>query len=117
PPTCQYPRRLIPPRLMSSYLSGLCAKEDVQIEPASLPLVVRAGGGSARDSLSVLDQLIGGAGPAGVTYELASGLLGYTPDTLLDEVVDSFAVADGAAVFGVVDKVIETGQDPRRFTE
>ena len=115
--THHYPFRLIPPRLMSSYLSELCAKEDVQVEPAALPLVVRAGGGSARDTLSVLDQLIGGAGPAGVTHELASGLLGYTPDTLLDEVVDAFAAADGAAVFGVVDKVIETGQDPRRFTE
>ena len=115
--THHYPFRLIPPRLMSSYLSELCAKEGVTVEPAALPLVVRAGGGSARDTLSVLDQLIGGAGPAGVTHELASGLLGYTPDTLLDEVVDAFAAADGAAVFGVVDKVIETGQDPRRFTE
>ena len=79
--------------------------------------MVRAGAGSARDSLSVLDQLIGGAGPAGVTHDLAAGLLGYTPDTLLDEVVDAFAAGDGGAVFGVVDKVIETGQDPRRFTE
>ena len=115
--THHYPFRLIPPRLMSTYLTDLCAKEDVKVEPAALPLVVRAGGGSARDTLSVLDQLIGGAGAAGVTYELASGLLGYTPDALLDEVVDAFAAADGAAVFGVVDKVIETGQDPRRFTE
>jgi DNA polymerase III subunit gamma/tau len=115
--THHYPFRLIPPRLMSTYLTDLCAREDVKVEAAALPLVVRAGGGSARDSLSVLDQLIGGAGPAGVTYELASGLLGYTPDALLDEVVDAFAAADGAAVFGVVDKVIETGQDPRRFTE
>ena len=79
--------------------------------------MVRAGGGSARDTLSVLDQLMGGAGPEGVTYELATGLLGYTPDTLLDEVVDAFAAGDGRTVFGVVDKVIETGQDPRRFTE
>jgi DNA polymerase-3 subunit gamma/tau len=78
---------------------------------------VRAGAGSARDTLSVLDQLLGGAGPEGVTHELATGLLGYTPDTLLDEVVDAFAAGDGSAVFGVVDKVIETGQDPRRFTE
>jgi DNA polymerase-3 subunit gamma/tau len=91
--------------------------EGVSIEPAALPLVVRAGAGSARDTLSVLDQLIGGAGPDGVTHTLASGLLGYTPDALLDEVVDAFAAGDGAAVFGVVDKVIETGQDPRRFTE
>ena len=89
----------------------------MRIDPAALPLVVRAGGGSARDSLSVLDQLLGGAGPDGVTYDVATGLLGYTPDTLLDEVVDAFAAADGATVFGVVDKVIETGQDPRRFTE
>ena len=115
--THHYPFRLIPPRLLSSYLSDLCAREGVAIDPAALPLVVRAGGGSARDTLSVLDQLLGGAGPAGVTHELAAGLLGYTPDTLLDEVVDAFAAGDGAAVFGVVDKVVETGQDPRRFTE
>jgi DNA polymerase-3 subunit gamma/tau len=115
--THHYPFRLIPPRLMSSYLEELSTKEGVAVEPAALPLLVRAGGGSARDTLSVLDQLIGGAGAAGVTHELASGLLGYTPDALLDEVVDAFAAADGAAVFGVVDKVIETGQDPRRFTE
>ena len=115
--THHYPFRLIPPRLLSSYLSELCEKEQVQIEPAALPLVVRAGAGSARDTLSVLDQLLGGAGPDGVTHALATGLLGYTPDTLLDEVLDAFAAGDGAAVFGVVDKVIETGQDPRRFTE
>ncbi|MBC9734241.1 DNA polymerase III subunit gamma and tau [Nocardioides marmotae] len=115
--THHYPFRLIPPRLLSSYLSELCEKEGVAIEPAALPLVVRAGAGSARDTLSVLDQLLGGAGPEGVTHQLATGLLGYTPDTLLDEVVDAFAAGDGAAVFGVVDKVIETGQDPRRFTE
>ncbi|MFC4783278.1 DNA polymerase III subunit gamma and tau [Nocardioides sp. MAHUQ-72] len=115
--THHYPFRLIPPRLLSSYLSELCEKEGVSIEPAALPLVVRAGAGSARDTLSVLDQLLGGAGPEGVTHALATGLLGYTPDTLLDEVVDAFAAGDGAAVFGVVDKVIETGQDPRRFTE
>ncbi|GAB2641757.1 hypothetical protein GCM10027270_32820 [Nocardioides ginkgobilobae] len=115
--THHYPFRLIPPRLLSSYLSELCAREGVAIEPAAIPLVVRAGGGSARDTLSVLDQLLGGAGPEGVTHALATGLLGYTPDSLLDEVVDAFAAGDGAAVFGVVDKVVETGQDPRRFTE
>ncbi len=115
--THHYPFRLIPPRLMSSYLDELATKEGVPVEPAAIPLVVRAGAGSARDTLSVLDQLIGGAGPAGVTHDLASGLLGYTPDSLLDEVVDAFAAGDGGAVFGVVDKVIETGQDPRRFTE
>ncbi|WGX96272.1 DNA polymerase III subunit gamma and tau [Nocardioides sp. L-11A] len=115
--THHYPFRLIPPRLLTSYLTELCEREGVSIEPAALPLVVRAGAGSARDTLSVLDQLLGGAGPQGVTYDLASGLLGYTPDTLLDDVVSAFAAGDGSAVFGVVDKVIETGQDPRRFTE
>ena len=115
--THHYPFRLIPPRLLTSYLSEICEKEGVAVEPAALPLIVRAGGGSARDTLSVMDQLLGGAGPDGVTYDLAAGLLGYTPDSLLDEVVDAFAAADGSAVFGVVDKVIETGQDPRRFTE
>lgn len=115
--THHYPFRLIPPRLLTGYLTELCGREQVAIEQAALPLVVRAGAGSARDTLSVLDQLIGGSGPDGVTYQLASGLLGYTPDTLLDEVVDAFAGGDGGTVFGVVDKVIETGQDPRRFTE
>lgn len=115
--THHYPFRLIPPRVLSDYLAELCEREGVTIDPAALPLVVRAGAGSARDSLSVLDQLLGGAGPAGVTYEVATSLLGYTPDTLIDEVIDAFAASDGATVFGVLDKVIETGQDPRRFTE
>src|SRR6188472_3302468 len=112
--THHYPFRLIPPRSLASYLSDICEREGVQIEPAALPLIVRAGAGSARDSLSVLDQLLGGAGPEGVTHALATGLLGYTPDTLLDEVVDAFAAGDGAAVFRVVDKAVETGQDPGR---
>ncbi|MEO7352387.1 MAG: DNA polymerase III subunit gamma and tau, partial [Marmoricola sp.] len=115
--THHYPFRLIPPRTLSDYLAELCVMEGVKIDPAALPLVVRAGAGSARDSLSVLDQLLGGAGPDGVTYEVATSLLGYTPDNLLDEVIDAFAAVDGAGVFDVVDKVIETGQDPRRFTE
>jgi DNA polymerase III subunit gamma/tau len=115
--THHYPFRLIPPRTLADYLRQICDQEGVKIDPAALPLVVRAGGGSARDTLSVLDQLIGGSGPDGVTYELTTGLLGFTPDTLLDEVVDAFAAGDGGIVFGVVDKVIETGQDPRRFTE
>ena len=115
--THHYPFRLIPPRLLSDYLSQLAADEGVVIEPAALPLIVRSGAGSARDTLSVLDQLLGGAGPAGVTHQLATDLLGFTPDTLLDEVVEAFAARDGAAVFSVVDKVVETGQDPRRFTE
>ncbi len=115
--THHYPFRLIPPRLLSSYLFELCEREGVAIEPAAMPLVVRAGAGSARDSLSVLDQLLGGAGPDGVTHGLAAGLLGFTPDSLLDEVVDAFAAGDAQGVFAVVDKIIETGQDPRRFTE
>ncbi len=115
--THHYPFRLFPPRLLSDYLATLCEAEGVRIEPAALPMVVRAGAGSMRDTLSVLDQLLGGAGPDGVTHELASGLLGFTPDHLLDEVVDGFAARDGATVFEVVDKVIETGQDPRRFAE
>ncbi|WP_457188562.1 DNA polymerase III subunit gamma and tau, partial [Nocardioides sp. P5_E3] len=115
--THHYPFRLIPPRLLSDYLSQLAAEEGVAIEPAALPLVVRAGAGSARDTLSVLDQLLGGAGPGGVTHKVATDLLGFTPDSLLDEVVEAFATRDGAAVFSVVDKVVETGQDPRRFTE
>ncbi|MFD7073541.1 DNA polymerase III subunit gamma and tau [Nocardioides sp. NPDC059952] len=115
--THHYPFRLFPPKLVSDYISTLCEKEGIDVAPAALPLVARAGAGSMRDSLSVMDQLLGGAGPEGVTYELAAGLLGYTPDALLDEVVDAFAAHDGAAVFGVIDKIIETGQDPRRFTE
>ncbi len=115
--THHYPFRLIPPRVLSAYLGELCEREGVTVEPAALPLIVRAGGGSARDTLSVLDQLIGGAGGEGVTYVLTAALLGFTPDSLLDDVVDAFAAHDAAAVFGVVDKVIETGQDPRRFTE
>src|ERR1700712_1609212 len=78
--THHYPFRLIPPRVLSDYLADICEREGVAIEPAALPLVVRAGAGSARDSLSVLDQLLGGAGPNGLTYEIATGLLGYTPD-------------------------------------
>lgn len=115
--THHYPFRLIPPRTLSDYLGELCAKEGVPVEPAAMPLIVRAGAGSARDSLSVLDQLLGGAGPAGLTYEIAASLLGYTPDNLLDEVVDAFSAGDGGSVFRVIDKVIESGQDPRRFTE
>ena len=95
--THHYPFRLIPPRLLSDYLSQLAAEEGVAIEPAALPLVVRAGAGSARDTLSVLDQLLGGAGPGGVTHKLATDLLGFTPDSLLDEVVEAFATRDGAA--------------------
>ncbi len=115
--THHYPFRLIPPKVMGDYLMHLCREEDVRVDATVIPLVVRAGAGSARDSLSVLDQLIGGAGPDGVTHRLATSLLGYTPDSLLDEIVDALAAHDGNTVFGVVDKVIESGQDPRRFAE
>jgi DNA polymerase-3 subunit gamma/tau len=115
--THHYPFRLIPPKVMGDYLIHVCEQEQVAIEPTVVPLIVRAGAGSARDSLSVLDQLIGGAGADGITHALATALLGYTPDALLDEIVDALAAQDGNTVFGVVDKVIESGQDPRRFAE
>nr|WP_283251766.1 DNA polymerase III subunit gamma and tau [Aeromicrobium duanguangcaii] len=115
--THHYPFRLVPPKLLGDYMLQLCQSENVRLEPTALPLVVRAGGGSVRDSLSVLDQLLAGSGPDGITYDLAVQLLGYTPDSLLDEAIEAFAVSDAATVFGVVDKVIESGQDPRRFAE
>jgi DNA polymerase III subunit gamma/tau len=115
--THHYPFRLVPPRLLTEYLAKLCDAEGIAVEPAVLPLVVRAGGGSVRDSLSVLDQLLGGAAKSGVSYRQAAALLGYTPDSLLDEFVDAFAAGDAGGVFACVDKVIEVGQDPRRFAE
>jgi DNA polymerase-3 subunit gamma/tau len=115
--THHYPFRLVPPRLLTEYLAKLCDAEGIAVEAAVLPLVVRAGGGSVRDSLSVLDQLLGGADEAGVSYRQAAALLGYTPDSLLDEFVDAFAAGDAGGVFACVDKVIEVGQDPRRFAE
>jgi DNA polymerase III subunit gamma/tau len=113
--THHYPFRLIPPGVMRQHLERICADEGVTVEPAVLPLVVRAGGGSARDSLSVLDQLIAGAGPSGVTYADAVGLLGVTDATLLNDVVDALAAGDAASVYGTVDRVVEAGHDPRRF--
>ena len=115
--THHYPFRLVPPRLLTDYLSELCEREGVTLDPTAAPLVVRAGAGSVRDTLSVLDQLIAGAGDEGVTYSRAAALLGYTPDSLLDDAIDAFAAGDGATVFGVVDKVIDSGQEPRRFAE
>ena len=115
--THHYPFRLVPPRVLSDYLAKLCAAEGIAVEPVVLPLVVRAGAGSVRDSLSVLDQLLGGAETTGVSYHQATALLGYTPDSLLDEFVDAFAAGDAGGVFSCVDKVIEVGQDPRRFAE
>jgi DNA polymerase III subunit gamma/tau len=115
--THHYPFRLVPPRVLTDYLAKLCAAEGIQVEPGVLALVVRSGAGSVRDSLSVLDQLLGGAEDSGVSYRHAASLLGYTPDSLLDELVDAFAAGDTGGVFTCVDKVIEVGQDPRRFAE
>ncbi len=113
--THHYPFRLIPPATLRALLERLCAEEGVTVEPAVFPLVIQAGGGSARDSLSVLDQLLAGAGEGGVSYRSAVALLGVTDAALLDEMVDALAAGDGASVFGVVDKVVEAGHDPRRF--
>jgi DNA polymerase-3 subunit gamma/tau len=115
--THHYPFRLVPPKILGDYLVDLCGREGVAIEPTVVPLVVRAGAGSVRDSLSVLDQLMGGSGADGITYALATSLLGYTPSNLLDETVDALAAHDGATLFGVIEKVVDTGQDPRRFAE
>ncbi len=115
--THHYPFRLVPPERLQAYLAELCQAEGVAVGHGVLPLVVRAGGGSVRDSLSVLDQLIAGAGPDGLDYPMAVSLLGYTDTTLLDDVVDGLSAGDGASVFGVVDRVISSGHDPRRFVE
>ncbi len=115
--THHYPFRLVPPEPLLAYLEKLCSQENVAVAPGVLSLVIRAGGGSVRDTLSVLDQLMAGAGPDGLDYELAVSLLGYTPVSLLDDVVDAVAAADAATVFRAVDRVIQTGQDPRRFVE
>jgi DNA polymerase-3 subunit gamma/tau len=113
--THHYPFRLIPPNVLRAHVERICAAEGIAVEPAVLPLVVKAGGGSARDTLSILDQLLAGAGPAGVTYEAAIGLLGVTDATLLDDMVDALAAGDAAAVYGTVDRVVEAGHDPTRF--
>ncbi|MGW4224034.1 DNA polymerase III subunit gamma and tau [Streptomyces bauhiniae] len=113
--THHYPFRLVPPGTLREYLGEVCQKEDIPVAEGVLPLVVRAGQGSVRDSMSVMDQLLAGAGADGVTYPMATSLLGYTDGSLLDSVVEAFATGDGAAAFEVVDHVIEGGNDPRRF--
>ena len=113
--THHYPFRLIPPGAMRSLLERNCADEGVDVEPAVFPLVIRAGGGSARDTQSILDQLLAGAGPAGVTYERAVALLGVTDVGLIDDMVDGLAAGDGTSVYGTVDRLVEAGHDPRRF--
>lgn len=115
--THHYPFRLVPPEPLMAYLELLCNQENVPVAPGVLSLVVRAGGGSVRDSLSVLDQLMAGAGANGLDYELAVALLGYTHASLLDDVVEAVAASDAATVFRAVDRVIQTGHDPRRFVE
>ncbi|WP_081624196.1 DNA polymerase III subunit gamma and tau [Arthrobacter sp. 135MFCol5.1] len=115
--THHYPFRLVPPEPLMAYLELLCRQENVPVAPGVLSLVIRAGGGSVRDSLSVLDQLMAGAGPNGLDYELAVALLGYTHASLLDDVVEAVAASDAATVFRAVDRVIQTGHDPRRFVE
>lgn len=115
--THHYPFRLVPPEPLMAYLAQLCEAENVAVAPGVLSLVVRAGGGSVRDSLSVLDQLMAGAGTAGLDYDLAVDLLGYTHSSLLDDVVEALAANDSATVFKSVDRVIQTGHDPRRFVE
>ncbi|WP_460446401.1 DNA polymerase III subunit gamma and tau, partial [Angustibacter aerolatus] len=115
--THHYPFRLVPPARLQSYLGELADAEGVQVAKGVLPLVVRAGAGSVRDSLSVLDQLIAGSTDEGLTYDGAVALLGYTDSALLDSVVEAFAAGDAATVFHVVDRVVETGHEPRRFVE
>jgi DNA polymerase-3 subunit gamma/tau len=113
--THHYPFRLVPPSVLRDLMQDILRKEGVTVEEAVLPLVVRAGAGSVRDSLSILDQLLAGSDESGLSYERAVALLGFTDASLLDEIADAFAAADGAAVFRVVNRVIEGGHEPRRF--
>ncbi|WP_150237092.1 DNA polymerase III subunit gamma and tau [Nocardiopsis quinghaiensis] len=114
--THHYPFRLIPPSTLKELMEDLLKQEGIPYDPAALPLVVRAGAGSARDTLSVLDQLIAGSDEGGITREGAVSLLGYTDSSLLGEMVGALGARDGAAVFGLIDRVVEGGHDPRRFT-
>ncbi len=115
--THHYPFRLVAPDVLVPYLEQVCQQEGVQVGAGVLPLVVRAGAGSVRDSLSVLDQLVAGAGPDGLSYDPAVALLGYTPASLLDDLVEALAARDGAAAFRVVERVVDAGHEPRRFVE
>jgi DNA polymerase-3 subunit gamma/tau len=113
--THHYPFRLVPPGVMGTLLEKICNAEGVKVAKGVIPLVVRASGGSVRDAQSVLGQLLAGAGKDGVTYEIAVQLLGYTDGALLDDAIDALAARDGATLFTTVDRVIESGHDPRRF--
>ena len=115
--THNYPFRLLAPPDMRGLLESVVSGEGVPVEGAVYPLVIRAGGGSPRDSLSIMDQLLAGAGAEGVTYNRALALLGVTDSTLIDRAVDALAEHDSAALFAVVDEVIDAGYDPRRFSE
>ena len=114
--THHYPFRLVPPGILTTHLEKICASEGAVVAKGVLPLVVRASGGSVRDALSILGQLLAGAGPDGVSYEIALQLLGFTDGALLDDAIDAIAARDGATLFKTVDRVIESGHDPRRFT-
>jgi len=114
--THHYPFRLVPPGTLAAHLEKVCNSEGVKVAKGVIPLVVRASGGSVRDALSVLGQLLAGAGKDGVSYEIAIQLLGYTDSALLDDAVDAIAAHDGATLFKTIDRVIESGHDPRRFT-
>ncbi len=115
--THHYPFRLVPPGILATHLEKVCDSEGIKVAKGVIPLVVRASGGSVRDALSVLGQLLAGAGKEGVTYEIAIQLLGYTDGALLDEAIDAMAARDGATLFKAIDRVIESGHDPRRFTQ
>ena len=115
--THHYPFRLIPPQVLGPYLEEVCAAEDVQVGEGVMPLVVRAGGGSARDSMSVLDQLMAGAGDDGLDFPTAIALLGFTDTALLDRAITAVAERDAASLYGAVEHVLATGHEPRRFVE
>ena len=115
--THHYPFRLVPPGILATHLEKVCKSEGIEVAKGVIPLVVRASGGSVRDALSVLGQLLAGAGKEGVTYKIAIQLLGYTDGALLDEAIDAIAARDGASLFKSIDRVIESGHDPRRFTQ
>jgi DNA polymerase-3 subunit gamma/tau len=115
--THHYPFRLVPPGILAAHLEKVCESEGIKVAKGVIPLVVRASGGSVRDALSILGQLLAGAGKEGVTYEIAIQLLGYTDTALLDEAIDSLAAKDSSTLFKTVDRVIESGHDPRRFSQ
>jgi DNA polymerase-3 subunit gamma/tau len=114
--THHYPFRLVPPGILTSHLEQICKAEGVEVAKGVLPLVVRASGGSVRDALSVLGQLLAGAGKDGVSYDIAVQLLGFTDGALLDDAIDALAAHDGATLFATIDRVMESGHDPKRFT-